>query len=89
MWIMDKWKEGSQWLYDKFGSKLQEKYDNIDSWQTPSWAKDAMDKIWEYLDEDLKKTLFLFTKETCAKFDNKFAKDLITTVVKKLLTKLK
>ena len=40
--IWNGWRTASQRLYDKFGSKLQGKYDQIAGWE---------------LDEDLKKTL--------------------------------
>lgn len=82
MGIMKKWEEGSQWLYDKFGSKLQAKYDEIDSWQTPAWASKIFKKVWdEILDVEFKKKLYDTIMDVCKKYDSKFAKEMLEGIL--------
>ena len=93
MGFMSKWRDGSQWLYDKYGSKLQPAYNKIDSWKTPEWAKKIFQMVWDdILDEKLKKKLYKLVNEICKDFyklvneickdyDEEFAKELLTKVV--------
>jgi len=82
MGFMSKWRDGSQWLYDKYGSKLQPAYNKIDSWKTPEWAKKIFQMVWDdILDEKLKKKLYKLVNEICKDYDEEFAKELLTKVV--------
>ena len=82
------WREFSEWNYDKWGKKLQPMYNRIDDWQTPEWAKQACQKLWDVLDSKTKDKLYKFVYEICDKFDEEFAKELIEDVMNKILTKL-
>jgi uncharacterized tellurite resistance protein B-like protein len=83
------WKVKSQWLWDKVACKFQHQYDNIDSWETPAWLKKATEKIWDELDEEMRKKLYEFIMEVVKKYDAKFAKELLQDLLNKLLELLK
>ena len=74
------WKQWSQTQYDKWGSKLQSKYDKIDKWETPEWAKDILGEVWELLDVELQKKLYKLVMEICKDYDAEFAKALLEKI---------
>ena len=79
---MNKWEALSQKLWNKWGSKLQPKYDEIEAWKTPQFAKDLAAAVWDKIvDEGSKKFLEKFVTEVCKKYDDAFAKKLIDSVL--------
>ena len=81
MGIMAKWREWSQWLYDKYVSKFQSQYDRFRKTKTPEWYLKLTDKVWEHLDDGAKDFLNVLISETIARFDEEFAKELIEKIV--------
>ena len=77
-----------KWLYNIFGKKAQGWYDDIDSWDLPDWLKDASEKMWDKLDDTLRKKLYDLAVEICKKFDGDFAKQLLEDIWKKIQEKL-
>jgi len=82
MGFMSKWEDGSRWLWNKYGKKIQPAYDKVDNWKTPDWAKAIFKTVWEDLiDEKLKKKLYKLVMEICKDYDDEFAKELLAKVV--------
>ena len=80
MSIMENWKNWSQTQWDNWGSKLQSKYDDIDSWKTPDWVKDILEEVWDGLDATMQKKLYKLVMEICKEFNAEFAKSLIKKI---------
>ena len=89
MSFIEAWKQWSLNLWNKFGNKLQKKYNDIDSWQTPDWCKKMLNKIWDNLDDDTKKYLYTFTHDTCSRMSEKSAKEIIKESIKAIQKRLK
>ena len=79
--IMDAWRKWSQEQWDKWGSKLQNKYDKIRDTETPLWYRQLTEKLWDALDDSAKMFLNNFVKEALAKFDENFARELVEKII--------
>jgi len=89
MGLINNWRNWSQKQWDKWGNKLQPTYKKIDSWKTPSWVKKLGDKVWDLLDDRMRKHIYKFVMETLKGFDDKFAKALIKKVFEALNSLIK
>ena len=90
MGIIEQWREGSRWLWCKFGKGLQSRYDEIDSWETPVWVKNILDDVWKVLSPDLQKKLYGLVMNICKNYDDEFARALLQslkTIIKKQFLK--
>ena len=81
---MTAWEKWSKRQWDNWGSKLAPTYKKIDSWKTPDWVKKMGDKVWDLLDDEMRKHIYKFVMKTLKKFDDKFAKALIKKVFEAL-----
>lgn len=88
MGLMTAWEKWSKNQYDKWGSKLQKKYDDYRDMQTPGWYKQLTDSIWSKLDGSAKNFLNKFVMEICERFDEKFAKELLEKIVERFKKRL-
>jgi hypothetical protein len=82
--MIEKYREFSQLIWDKYASKIQPTYDKIDSWETPEWLKKSTEKIWDQLSDPMKKKLYEFVMEILREYDSAFAKKLLQDLLKKL-----
>ena len=81
MGFMESWKNWSQEQWDNWGSKLQPNYNKIEKWDTPEWAKELAEKVWDVLDDVTKKYIYDFIMITLKKFDEEFARKLIENLI--------
>jgi len=81
MGIMDKWREWSKKLWDNHGSKLQARYDRFRTLETPEWYLKLTEAVWDKIDNTSKDFLNKFLVEVIARYDEKFAKELIEKIV--------
>lgn len=88
MGIMESWEKWSLKQYEKWGSKLQSKYDKYRNLKTPEWYLKLTDTIWDKLDNSTKKFLNTLIEETIKAFDEEFAKELLDKIVKAIKKKL-
>lgn len=88
MGIMESWEKWSLKQYEKWGSKLQNKYDKYRNLKTPDWYLKLTDTIWDKLDVSTKKFLNTLIEETVKAFDEEFAKELLDKIIKAIKKKL-
>lgn len=81
MGFMDNWERWSEAQWEKWGSKLQGKYDKYRNMKTPEWYIKITDKVWEELDDKAKAFLNKLVTESIKQFDDEFAKKLIAKVL--------
>ena len=83
MGFMKTWEKMSQNLYDKWGSKFQNQYDTFRLMKSPAWYIALTNGIWVTLDNEAKAFLNNLLAELVKRFDEEFAKDVITKVTDK------
>jgi len=81
MGFISKWRDLSEYLYDKYGQHLQAKYDKYRNLESPIWFINATETIWDRLDTATKEFLTNFVKEALEKFNEDYARKLVEKLV--------
>ncbi len=75
LWVSNLWKS--------WGSKFQPAYNKIDSWDIP-WLRDMLRELWNVLDDEMKKAIFVFIMAVIKKYGEEKAKDVVNSLNKRL-----
>lgn len=68
-------------FYNKFGRRLQGKYDEIKSWKLSPELEQAFDRLWDVLTPDMQKYLWSIVKVMYKKVGPEKAKEMLQTVI--------
>lgn len=73
------WRAWSQRQWDRWGSKLQDKYDEIDAWEDED-IKKMLSALWTIVPANVKHTLTAFIVEVYNKYGAEFARNLLKKI---------
>jgi len=71
-------------FYNKFGRRLQGKYDEIKAWKLPPELDAAFDTLWNVLTPDIQKALWSFVNTMYKKLGPEKAKEILKTLIEYL-----
>ena len=86
MGLMDSWKNWSQWLWDREGSKLQAQYDTIATWKLPPSINNILGEISKKLPAALVALLLSYIQAIYNEYGPEAVATIITANANKLET---